>query len=64
MERKSKKDRRRRGEGVPTTVKGIRAENSFWDMCDSVSKIEGTSRNDFIVGVVSKHCKKVVKRGK
>ena len=62
--RKSKKDRRKRGEFVPTSVKGIRAENAFWDKCDKVASEQGTTRNDLIVSVVGAYFEKVNGSGK
>ena len=57
LKRKSKKERRKRGECVPTSVKTIRAENSFWDQCDSIAKLEETTRNELIVRVLSEYFK-------
>lgn len=42
--------------GVPTTVKGVRAENSFWEKCDTTAESEGSTRNELIVRVVEKYC--------
>ena len=41
-----------------TVVKGIRAEQSFFDKCDLVAKGEGVDRNKLIVRVVSEYCEK------
>lgn len=38
----------------------VRAEKEFWDSCDKVAKIEGTTRNELIVRVVAKYCKKLL----
>lgn len=42
----------------------VRAEKEFWDSCDKVAKIEGTTRNELIVRVVAKYCKKLLDKHK
>lgn len=44
-----------------TVVKGIRAEQSFFDKCDLVAKAEGVDRNKLIVRVVDEYCDKIEK---
>ncbi len=44
-----------------TVVKGIRAEQSFFDKCDLVAKAEGVDRNKLIVRVVSEYYESKVK---
>ena len=41
-----------------TVVKGLRAEQSFFDRCDLVAKAEGVDRNKLIVRVVSEYLDK------
>lgn len=53
--KKDKIVRKKRNSFVPTTVKGIRAENYFWEKCAAVAKKENTSRNELIVRVVSEY---------
>lgn len=38
-----------------TVVKGIRAEQEFFDKCDLVAKAEGIDRNKLIVGCVEEY---------
>ena len=42
---------------TPTCVKGIRAEDSFWEMVDGEAKRRGMTRNGLIVAVVTEYCK-------
>ncbi len=44
-----------------TVVKGIRAEQSFFDKCDLVAKAEGVDRNKLIIRVVSEYCENYTK---
>lgn len=44
-----------------TVVKGIRASQEFFDMCDLVAKAEGVDRNKLIVRVVSEYCDSLCK---
>lgn len=41
-----------------TVVKGIRAEQEFFDKCDLVAKAEGVDRNKLIVRVMNEYFKK------
>ena len=41
-----------------TIVKGVRAEEDWWDKCDVVAGREETSRNELIVRVVEQYCDK------
>jgi predicted DNA-binding ribbon-helix-helix protein len=45
-----------KGCGILTVVRGIRAEQSFFDNCDKVAEIECTNRNELIVRVVKEYC--------
>ena len=53
----NKKLRNARNSFIPTSVKGIRAENAFWDKCDKIAKQEGKTRNELIVIAVCEYCK-------
>ena len=44
--------------GIKTVVKGLRAEQSFFDKVESVAKAENISKNELIVRVVSEYCEK------
>ena len=46
------------GCGIKTVVKGIRAEQEFFDKCDAIAEIEDTNRNELIVRVVKKYFEK------
>lgn len=50
--------RNARGSFTPTCVKGIRAEDSFWEMVDGEAKRRGMTRNGLIVSVVAEYCSK------
>ena len=39
-----------------TVVKGLRAEQEFFDKCDLVAKAECIDRNKLIIRVVSEYC--------
>lgn len=39
-----------------TVVRGIRANQEFFDKCDLVAKAEGVDRNKLIVRVVEEYC--------
>ena len=54
----------RKGCGIQTQVGSVRAEKEFWDNCDKVAKIERTTRNELIVRVVAKYCKKLLDKHK
>lgn len=56
--------RNARGSFVPTTVRGVRAEDSFWEMVDGVAKAKGKTRNGLIVEAVEDYCKKAKGGGK
>lgn len=45
--------------GIKTVVKGLRAEQSFFDKVEMVAKAENISKNELIVRVVSEYCEKV-----
>lgn len=38
-----------------TVVKGLRASQEFFDMCDFFAKRDGGTRNDFILGCVGNY---------
>lgn len=42
-----------------TTVRGIRASQSFFDKCDKVAKKQGLDRNKLIVKIVQEYLDKV-----
>ena len=44
--------------GIKTVVKGLRAEQSFFDKVESVAKAENISKNELIVRVMSEYCDK------
>lgn len=49
----------KRNSFIPTKVRGVRAEVSFWETCDYVaSDIDGTNTNEMIVRVVAEYCEK------
>lgn len=50
-----------KGCGIKTSVKSIRAENEFWDNCERVASQENTNKNELIVRVVEKYCRKMIK---
>lgn len=41
---------------VETKVRGIRADDDFWEMCDKFARLEATSRNELIIRVVTQYC--------
>lgn len=51
-----KKQRNKRNSFVETKVVGVRADLSFWDMCDNKAKSENTTRNNLIVSVMCDYC--------
>lgn len=51
-----KKKRNIRNSFVPTSVRGVRAEDTFWEMCENTAKKEGITRNALIVKVVGCYC--------
>lgn len=57
----SKIERNKKGCGIKTVVRGLRAEKSFFDNCDKVAEAEKTTRNELILRVVGEYlsCKKV-----
>ena len=55
---KNKRVRNKRNSFIPTKVVGVRAENSFWELCASTAERENTTRNDLIVSVVRDYCEK------
>ena len=44
--------------GIKTVVKGLRAEQSFFDKVELVAKAENISKNELIVRVVGEYCDK------
>lgn len=61
MKRKILKNSNHKGCGVITVVRGVRAEQSFFDKCDTIADIEDTNRNELIVRVVTDYCEKIEK---
>ena len=45
-----------KGCGIKTVVKGVRAEQAFFERCDKVAEKEQTNRNELIVRVVNCYC--------
>lgn len=45
-----------KGCGIKTVVRGVRAEQSFFDKCDDIAEAEQTNRNELIVRVVNEYC--------
>lgn len=43
-----------------TVVKGIRANQEFFDKCDLVAKAESVDRNKLIVRVMSEYCDNII----
>jgi predicted DNA-binding ribbon-helix-helix protein len=48
--------RRRRNTRAKSSVRGIRAADEFWDVCQKVAKQENTSVNELVVREVYKYC--------
>lgn len=49
----------KRNSHIPTKVRGIRADVSWWEMCDNVAKnIDGSNTNAMIVQVMAEYCEK------
>lgn len=46
----------KRNSFIPTKVRGVRAEVSWWEMCENVAEIEDTKVNELIVRVVAEYC--------
>jgi predicted DNA-binding ribbon-helix-helix protein len=51
-----KRKRNKRNSFIETKVVGLRAELSFWEMCEKKAKSENTTRNNLIISVVSEYC--------
>lgn len=51
-----KKKRNKRNSFVETKVIGLRAELSFWEMCERKAISENTTRNNLIISVMSEYC--------
>ena len=49
---------------MKTRVKGVRANDEFWDKLKKVAKIKGITVNSIIVTTTNKYCNKVLTRGK
>ena len=45
---------------MKTRVRGIRANDNFWDKCNEVAKIKKTDVNKLIVSRMSKYCNNVL----
>lgn len=46
----------KRNSFIPTKVRGVRAELSWWEMCENVAEVENTTVNEMIVRVVAEYC--------
>lgn len=58
-EKRVRKVQKRRNSFIPTKVRGIRADVSWWEMCDKVAKkIDNSNANEMIVRVVAEYCDK------
>lgn len=53
-----------KGCGISTVVKGIRADEKFWDNCEKVAKLRKTTRNELIVKVMNRYCERTLKNEK
>lgn len=51
-----------KGCGIKTKVRGIRADEDFWDNCQIVADSQKTDVNKIIVFAVSKFCEKKLKQ--
>ena len=52
----------RKGCGIKTVVRGIRATDEFWEICQEVAERENTTRNELIVKVLNKYIKRKYKK--
>lgn len=52
--------RNQKGCGVKTIIKGIRAEQEFWDACDKMAMRQKTTRNELIIRVMSRYCRRFI----
>lgn len=41
-----------------TVVRGVRAEQSFWERCDKVAREKGITRNALILKIINTYLKK------
>jgi predicted DNA-binding ribbon-helix-helix protein len=56
MKKRNLKKSNHKGCGVLTVVRGIRAEQCFFDKCDEIAVLEDTNRNELIVRIVKDYC--------
>jgi predicted DNA-binding ribbon-helix-helix protein len=49
-----------KGSGIKTVIKGIRAEQEFWDACDKMAARQKTTRNELIIRVMSRYCRRFI----
>jgi predicted DNA-binding ribbon-helix-helix protein len=47
-----------------TRVKGVRADNEFWDKLKKVAKMKGVTMNYIVVNATNKYCNRVLTRKK
>ena len=53
-----------KGSGVKTSVRGIRAEDEFWELCDKVCELQKTNRNELLVRATAMYCQRIISRRK
>lgn len=59
MVKKKYKTPNKRNSGILTKVRGVRAELSWWEVCDYVAtNIDNSNTNEMIVRVVAEYCDK------
>lgn len=57
--KRKRKVQNKRGSFIPTKVRGVRAELSWWEVCDYVAtNLDKSNTNEMIVRVVAEYCKK------
>lgn len=57
--RNGRKVANKRNSFIPTKVRGIRAELSWWEMCDYVATyLDNSNTNEMIVREMQKYCEK------
>ena len=63
MRKEKKYQVNRKGCGVKSFVKGVRADKAFWDSCEKAALVEGISANALIVYAVKRYCAKILAKG-
>lgn len=57
MAKKKYKTPNKRNSFIPTKVRGVRAEVSWWEVCDYVAtSVDNSNTNEMIVRVVAEYC--------